>query len=62
MQRVVLRNFKNRSMLMGSTNRVMMQRYFSNSFGVDKSNIPSSQNFVPNSSTSVSSVTSVDAD
>ena len=55
MQRVVLRNFKRSSMLMGSTNRVMMQRYFSSPFGVDKANIPVS-------STSVSSVTSVDAD
>ena len=62
MQRVVLRNFQKRSMLMGSANRVMVQRYFASSqFGVDKANIPSSPAFV-NAENSVSSVTSVDAD
>jgi len=61
MQRVVLRNFQKRSMLMGSANRVMVQRYFASSqFGVDKANIPTSPAF--NAEHSVSSVTSVDAD
>ena len=50
-------------MLMGSANRVMMQRYFASSqFGVDKANIPSSPSFVTNAETSVSSVTSIDSD
>ena len=62
MQRVVLRNFQKRSMLMGSANRVMVQRYFSTAqFGVDKANIPTKATFV-NAENSVSSVTSVDAD
>lgn len=62
MQRVVLRNFQKSSMLIGSTNRVMMQRCFSSQFGVDKANMPSKPAYVQDPSTSVSSVTSVDAD
>ena len=62
MQRVVLRNIQKRSMLMGSTNRVMMQRYFSSQFGVDKANMPTKQAYVQDPSTSVRGVTSVDAD
>jgi hypothetical protein len=61
MQRVVLRNIQRKSMLMGSTNRVMMQRYFSSQFGVDKANIPNKA-YVQDAATSVSSVTSIDAD
>jgi hypothetical protein len=60
MQRIVFRNLQ-KSMMMGTSNRVMMQRCFSSQFGVDKNNIPAGKH--DNVSVkSVRGVTSVDAD